>query len=246
MKAVDLFAGPGGWDLAATELGITITGIEHDADACQTRRNAGFTGTGTRHADVTECDPADYTGHNLIASPPCPAFSSAGTRDGIDYLPGLAAAISRRDWAYRPTDNPEVWLALEIGRWYDTLDPDWIALEQVPAVLPLWETYARLFADHGYSTWTGVLNAADYGVPQTRQRAILIASRRKTVGCPPPTHAEQPAARPVRQRTGPMGNHGRHPRLGGHRTAVSDDLAGVRAAEQRRTGPGGDRWVWSA
>ena len=38
--------------------------------------------------------------------------------------------------------------------------------------------------------WTGILNAADYGVPQTRRRAILLASRVRTAVPPPPTHAQ--------------------------------------------------------
>jgi DNA (cytosine-5)-methyltransferase 1 len=40
--------------------------------------------------------------------------------------------------------------------------------------------------------WTGVLNAADYGVPQTRRRAILIASRVRDVSAPDPTHTQTP------------------------------------------------------
>src|SRR6202035_3274617 len=40
----------------------------------------------------------------------------------------------------------------------------------------------------GYSAWYGKLNAADYGVPQTRERAILIASRVRQVARPEPTH----------------------------------------------------------
>ena len=38
--------------------------------------------------------------------------------------------------------------------------------------------------------WTGELNTADYGVPQTRKRAILIASRVRRVTAPAPTHSQ--------------------------------------------------------
>ena len=47
--------------------------------------------------------------------------------------------------------------------------PDWIVFEQVPDVLPWWRKFATDFAERGYSTWAGLLNAADYGVPQTRE-----------------------------------------------------------------------------
>jgi DNA (cytosine-5)-methyltransferase 1 len=73
-------------------------------------------------------------------------------------------------------------------RWLYALRPEWCALEQVPAVLPLWQHIGRTLTEWGYSVWCGVLNAADYGVPQIRRRAILVASRARRVACPPATH----------------------------------------------------------
>jgi len=70
--------------------------------------------------------------------------------------------------------------------------PEWVALEEVPAVASLWEHFARIFRGWGYSVWTGDLCAADYGVPQTRTRRILMASRTMTVQPPEPTHDENP------------------------------------------------------
>jgi DNA (cytosine-5)-methyltransferase 1 len=67
---------------------------------------------------------------------------------------------------------------------------EWVALEQVPAVLPLWKVYAHCLRGLGWSVWVGILNAADYGVPQTRERAIVAASRVRTVTAPDPTHAK--------------------------------------------------------
>jgi DNA (cytosine-5)-methyltransferase 1 len=68
--------------------------------------------------------------------------------------------------------------------------PDHVALEQVPGALPVFEAYAVVLRELGWSAWCGVLNAANYGVPQTRRRAILVASRRGRVRMPEPTHAE--------------------------------------------------------
>ncbi|MFE1990007.1 replication initiator [Streptomyces parvulus] len=48
----------------------------------------------------------------------------------------------------------------------------------------------RPSASAGYSTWTGVLNAADFGLAQTRRRAFLIASRTRPALPPEPTHAD--------------------------------------------------------
>lgn len=68
----------------------------------------------------------------------------------------------------------------------------WVAMEQVPSVLPLWRVYAHELRQRGWSVWAGVLNAADYGVPQTRERAILMAHRDRHVTRPESTHAKVP------------------------------------------------------
>ena len=62
-------------------------------------------------------------------------------------------------------------LVAEPARYVHACTPEWVALEQVPAVLPLWKVYAAELRRMGYSAWCGKLNAADYGVPQTRERA---------------------------------------------------------------------------
>ncbi|MDB5716486.1 MAG: Cytosine-specific methyltransferase [Sphingomonadales bacterium] len=83
-------------------------------------------------------------------------------------------------------------LVLEPARRISELDPEWVALEQVPEVLPLWQVYVQELRALGYSAWTGVLCAADYGVPQTRRRAVVMASRTRIVNPPEPTHSEAP------------------------------------------------------
>jgi DNA (cytosine-5)-methyltransferase 1 len=165
---VDLFAGAGGWDVGARMLGLDPLGIEIDPHACATRRAAGLQ---TLQADVTK---ANWLGliTGLIASPPCPEFSVANrNRQGLD--------------------SPQGRLTLEPLKWIEEFNPFWVACEQVPAVLPIWrDTYGLLLSTLGYSWWAGVLNAADYGVPQTRKRAVLIASRTRTVQEPTPTHRD--------------------------------------------------------
>lgn len=79
-------------------------------------------------------------------------------------------------------------LVAEPARFIAAARPEWITLEQVPPVLPLWQAYAGGLRAMGYHVWTGILNSADYGVPQTRERAILIASRVRRVTRPAPTH----------------------------------------------------------
>ena len=195
---LDLFAGPGGWDVAAAELDLHPIGIEIDPVACQTRHAAGHLTVQTSVADLPT---GPFVGHvaGIIGSPPCPTFSVAGKGEGRGEIDRLADFVHRWvDEGWTDPDAFHAWsddrtpLVLQPLRYLDT-GPDWLVLEQVPAVLPIWEMIARALADRGWtSTWAGVLNAADYGVPQTRRRAILIAHRTERRTPPAPTHAENP------------------------------------------------------
>lgn len=189
MSVIDLFSGPGGWCCAAQQLGLDPIGIEHDADACATRAAAGLT---TIRADLNTYELADSVRlDGLIGSPPCPMFSYAGKKEGAGWLPHLcevAAGIT----ALNPDAPAEAALSLKPLEWALKHRPRWVCLEQVPGVVLLWGAVAGRLRAEGYSTWTGVLNAADYGVPQTRQRAILIASLDRHVTPPEATHGRNP------------------------------------------------------
>jgi len=220
---IDLFAGPGGWDVAARSLGLrNVAGLEIDAAACQTRTAAGHV---TIRADVSAYPVSHLAGlvKGMTGSPPCTTFSAAGKGSGNAVMDILAASIpeafagratraaTRRAMARelqqqrltapgyakltRAKRSAAIWrdvrnasLVVEPARFIHTCRPEWVALEQVPAVLPLWRAYAAELRALGYSVWCGKLNAADYGVPQTRERAILIASRVRRVRRPEPTH----------------------------------------------------------
>jgi len=100
----------------------------------------------------------------------------------------------RSEWAARQATVSA--LVVEVARYARELRPEWVVCEQVPGVLPLWRVLARALRGAGYRAWCGVLCAADVGVPQTRHRAILVASRipAHRVGPPEPTHAEHPGS----------------------------------------------------
>lgn len=184
------FAGPRGWDVGLRQhTDEPCLGFEIDGDACATSRAAGFP---VLRRDVAAVDPSRFRGAaGVIMSPPCTAFSNAGKRKGKRWLSVLVHAICTQRWHHRALrlQDPTIWLPLEVGRWVEATQPEWVALEQVPPALALWEAYAEVFKEWGYSVWCGVLRAEQYGVPQTRQRAVLIASRARKVGPPTPTHS---------------------------------------------------------
>lgn len=184
----DDYAGPGGWSHGLALLGLSDVGIEWDAHACATRAANGLT---TIRADLATYRPGGRP-WGYIASPPCQTFSTAGKGAGRPLIGTLVDMIARRSWVEADTLDPRTRHVIDTARNALTLGSEWVALEQVPAVLPVWEAVADELRREGYSVWTGNLNAADYGVPQTRRRAILIASRTRTIGRPPATHAEHP------------------------------------------------------
>lgn len=190
LRAIDLFAGPGGWDLACRQLGIDPLGVELDDAACATRDAAGLR---TLQGNVAELDPTGYAPRELlIASPPCPTFSSAGKGDGIADMPlvyeAATAAARGKPVPPGPWRDERSALVVEPLRWAALLKPRFLAWEQVPPVLPFWEHCADRLRAKGWNVWTGILSAEQYGVPQTRKRAILMADREGEVSPPRPTH----------------------------------------------------------
>jgi DNA (cytosine-5)-methyltransferase 1 len=198
---LDAFAGPGGWDQGLRMAGYTgqIVGIEHDRAACLTAMAAGHRRI---QADVAAFPLAHLTEkiNGLIMSPPCQAWSSAGDQKGKLDQPlvfeRIAAFANGREPAEREWADERSKLTAEPMRWAVALRPHWIALEQVPPVLPLWQYVAEFLRGMGYQVWCGVLGAEEYGVPQTRRRAILTARRDGlSMGPPPPTHQPYRAGR---------------------------------------------------
>lgn len=212
---LDLFAGPGGWDTGLHHLGHdthhALVGVEWNQAACATARAAGHQRV---KADVWSLnyERAQFTG--IIASPPCQGFSSAGKghgRSDTDLLLDVAATMQpggdpRTDLFHDVRDGRSLF-ALEPLRAVMSVLPDWTCWEQVPAVLPLWEACAEALRRIGYDASAGVVHAEQFGVPQTRPRAVLRATLDRQLGPLTPTHSKyhgrapdwtDPAVRPWR------------------------------------------------
>lgn len=203
---VDLFAGPGGLDVAAGWLGIRVMGIEWDPNALLTRDAAGLGIADT--CDVTDeankPSAKEFRGAKILAGgPPCQTFTVAGGGAGRRELENLLDLVARMgdptasreriEAAVENLDDPRTGLVLQPLKWalealQDQFPYQAIVLEQVPAVLPIWAAMAKVLQANGYFTDHGVLRTEEFGVPQTRRRAILIARRGVQPHLPAPTH----------------------------------------------------------
>ncbi|NGY65553.1 DNA cytosine methyltransferase [Lentzea sp. NEAU-D13] len=194
---VDLFAGPGGLDVAAHWLGMAVDGIEWDANACATRAEAGLA---TWHADVRHHKPADFEKATVLAGgPPCQTYTVAGGGAGrraldqvLRYVKRMAAGENVKE-SLADLDDERTGLVLEPLRWaleavHEGRPYEAIILEQVPAVLPVWNAVREALEGVGYKADCGILHTEMFGVPQTRRRAILIARRDCKPSLPMPTH----------------------------------------------------------
>ncbi|WP_139000246.1 DNA cytosine methyltransferase [Rhodococcus zopfii] len=198
---VDLFAGPGGLDVAAHWLGVPVVGVEWDANACATRVQAGLQ---TKRRDVRDLGPWNFPSANVLAGgPPCQTFTVAGSGTGrraLDVVLALVEMLENRQYAevkdfLSRMEDERTGLVLEPLRWalraLDDEQPyEAIVLEQVPAVRPVWDAFKRVLESRGYGVDVDVIHTEQFGVPQTRRRAILIARLGADVSLPKATHRE--------------------------------------------------------
>ncbi|MEU6666257.1 DNA cytosine methyltransferase [Streptomyces sp. NPDC046727] len=285
-RILDLFAGPGGLDVAADVLGYEVTGIEWDEGACTTRSAAGMD---TFQGDVRQYRAAFFPlAQVLTGGPPCQTFTVAGHGAGrraldqvVEYIERLHEVVrpENADWmkifrtwreiaeelrqkelkakevraekrkveelrttarkAMRnrleelgcspdrakrflkglkapknvevPDDDDELkgllkefsdlddglnvlknrleelgdertglvlqplWWVIERSKRPGSKPYEAVILEQVPAVMPVWKEYAKVLASLGYRTKRQFMHTEEFGVPQTRRRAVLMA-----------------------------------------------------------------------
>ncbi|MFF7130024.1 DNA cytosine methyltransferase [Streptomyces sp. NPDC008240] len=193
IDAIHLFAGPGGLECGALAEGVDGTGIEWDAHTVATRVAAGLA---TTHGDVTQYGPRDFPRATVLtAGPPCQTISIAGKGSGRAELDQIVTAVKLMGAGDHVDKSmfadPRTALILEPLRWaIEDFECGYnaIVLEQVPQALPVWEAYAEVLRSEGYSVATGVLRTEQYGVPQTRRRAVLVARLVGEAKLPEPTH----------------------------------------------------------
>jgi len=178
--AVDLFYGAGGASCGIDAAGFELeAAVDKNTHALRSH-NESLPGDVTLH-DLGDVDPSalppidpDY----VHGSPPCQGFSqAAGERD---------------------TDDDRNSLVFRFVDWLAELQPKVATMENVTGMANISTTFmddlAGAYREAGYQMKWRVLNAADYGVPQTRKRIFCVAVRDDlpvpSRWFPKPTHAQ--------------------------------------------------------
>jgi DNA (cytosine-5)-methyltransferase 1 len=194
IKVVDLFSGAGGFSAgfrayAPSGPGSSpfesVAAVEYDEAAAATYA-ANFGQSHVANVDIATWDPEPYKGKVdvVMGGPPCQGFS----------------ALHRNNPKKPKSDDPRNRLWAEYVRVVTAIRPKIFVLENVDRFLKSqeFESLKEATADGGpladYTLRWKILNAADYGVPQARRRAIVIATRNdvgEPLEHPHPTHSRE-------------------------------------------------------
>jgi DNA (cytosine-5)-methyltransferase 1 len=198
LTCVDLFAGAGGFSLAALRVGIrVVAAVENNPHACETYRTNlvdAEKGPKLYDQDIRDLSPdtlhsahfsSDQTCDLVLGGPPCQGFSIHRIKD---------AGIN----------DPRNELILRYFEFVTALKPRLFLMENVPGII--WprhrdylEAFYRIGAETGYKIEPPtILDARDYGVPQRRKRVFILGVQKDVVfdlSCwpPPLTHGDEKA-----------------------------------------------------
>ncbi|MEM7535336.1 MAG: DNA cytosine methyltransferase [Chloroflexota bacterium] len=172
LQVIDLFAGAGGFGLGFEMAGFDVVcSLEIDKWACDTlraNRNQHMIIESDIHNFQTNGDIQSicpYTPDVIIGGPPCQGFSIAGP-------------------AQKDPKDPRNSLFMDFARWVEYIQPRVFVMENVKGLLTrrnsegerVTDIITKTFEILGYSVDLWRLNAAHYGVPQTRERIFFVGN----------------------------------------------------------------------
>ena len=187
IKTLSLFSGAGGLDIGFHKSGFDIVAcVEIESKYCRTlevNRDEGVYLNGytdIHNVDIRDFDVSPYKDIGIecvIGGPPCQTFSAAGRRSG-----GVIGTHDDRGQLY------ETYCEI-----LDVIKPEVFVFENVYGLPGAnggepWKEILASFSKHGYQIKAEVLDSADYGVPQHRERLIMVGTKSNNFRFPMPVY----------------------------------------------------------
>lgn len=166
MIGYDLFCGAGGLSLGAHLAGIEVLlAVDNDQHALESFKH-NFPATRTIHSSVsglTVTPQKSKVPSIVFGGPPCQGFSTSNQRT-------------------RTRQNPHNWFFEDFLNIARQIKPDWVVFENVRGLIETEKGFflhkiLELLTQEGYMLNYKVLNAVDYGVPQSRSRLFIVGNR---------------------------------------------------------------------
>lgn len=178
MSTVDLYCGVGGLTHGFTREGVSVVaGIDVDASckyAYEKNNRALFINKSVEDLTATEIKALYPAGHVkvLVGCAPCQPFSR---------------------YSIRPSPGEKWKLLTRFSDFVRDVEPEVVSMENVPDLLKhsVFAEFLDVLAAENYNVSYSVVNCIHYGIPQTRSRLVLFASRLGEIKMLPATHTKQ-------------------------------------------------------
>ena len=183
IQILSLFSGGGGLDIGFRDAGFNIVEcVEIEKKFVETLEKNSKEGCKFEQAQIKNIDIRKYTPHInnidfIIGGPPCQTFSAAGARAA-----GVKGLNDQRGTLFE-----------EYVRIVKQLKPKGFLFENVYRIVGAqkgkpWKLIQEAFKQAGYKLYWRIIDAADYGVPQHRERLIIVGVQKGEFLFPYPTH----------------------------------------------------------
>jgi DNA (cytosine-5)-methyltransferase 1 len=183
IRTLSLFSGGGGLDIGFHDAGfnivesVEIENIFSKTLEINSEKGKRLSGTKVICKDINDYHPEIENIEFIIGGPPCQTFSAAGAR---------AAGVNG-------TDDDRGNLFLQYARIINKIQPKGFLFENVYRIVGAqsgraWAKIQEAFEELGYTLYWRILDAADYGTPQFRERLIIVGLKNGQFLFPFPSH----------------------------------------------------------